>query len=89
MLEEVEEALKEREEDVELRREKNDEYSALKKEVDEQIGKIEAGELEGPWYRYEEVGLLGKTIALTVTWTSITCRFQRLALSRIKKWGVG
>ena len=43
MLSEVEEALKEREEDVETRREKNDEYCALKKEVDEQLGKMESG----------------------------------------------
>ena len=43
MLAEVEEALKEREEDVELRREKNDEYNNLKKEVDEQLTKMETG----------------------------------------------
>ena len=43
MLSEVEEALKEREGEVELRREKNDEYNTLKKEVDEQLNKIESG----------------------------------------------
>ena len=47
MLGEVEEALKEREEEVEARREKNDEYDKLKKDVDEQLTKMETGMYRG------------------------------------------
>ena len=43
MLLEVEDALKEREEEVEMRREKNDEYNKLKKDVDGQLEKLESG----------------------------------------------